>query len=87
MQKIDTFAEVIQYLKDGEIVMLADRTAMFIKDGHIEVFAVNSHYRLSYKDFAELYKNSAFFLYQPSFDEIDMEKDAAYYAWKGRGVN
>ena len=87
MQKIETFAEVIQYLKDREIVMLADRTAMFIKDEHIEVFAANSHYILSFRDFADLYGKSAFYLYQPSFDEIDMEKDAAYYAWKSRGTN
>ncbi len=87
MEKIDTFAQVVQYLKDREIVMLADRTAMFIKDGHIEVFAANSHYQLSYKDFADLYKNSVFYLYQPSYDEIDMEKDAAYYTWKSQGTH
>ncbi len=87
MKRINTFAEVIQYLKDQEIVMTADRTAMFIKDNHIEVYANNSHYPLTYADFNALYKNSTFYLYEPSYDDIDMEKDAAYYAWKNKSTN
>lgn len=87
MKRIETFAEVIQYLKNREIVMTSDRTAMFIKDEHIEVYAANSHYQLSFADFGDLYKNSSFFLYEASYDEIDMEKDATYYIWKNQNTN
>lgn len=87
MEKIESFTRTVQYLKEGEIVMLADRTAMFIRNQRIEVCSGNSHYTLSFTDFRDLYENSTFYLYQPSYDEIDMEKDAAYYSWKNQSIN
>ncbi len=87
MELISTFQEVIQYLNDGEIVLLKNHTSFYKEKGHIAIHGPNAHYKLSFNDFQELYKNENFFLYKPETDEINTEKDNEYYAWKAKNAN
>ena len=87
MEKIDTFLLVLRYLKDQEIVMLKDHTSFHLKDDTVIVHQKNSRFRLTINDFTELYGNHDFYLYKPSENSIDAEKDEEYYAWKSKGVN
>ena len=87
MERIPNFGQVVQYLKEKEIVILADRTFFYLQDGRIVVKGLNSRYTLSPEDFVSLYTNETFFLYKPLEGSIDLEKDEDYYTWKSRNAN
>ncbi len=87
MKKIDNFHQVIQYLNDKEIVLLQDRTSFYIKGNRIAVNGVNAHYMLSFESFRDLYCNETFYVYEPSDDGINTEKDDEYYSWKSKNAN
>ena len=86
MKLIESFADVLQYLNEGEIVLLKDHTSFHKEADHLVVHHPNAHYNLSFKQFAELYHHEVFYLYQPE-DEIDENKDAAYYSWKSKSTH
>lgn len=87
MKKIDNFHQVIQYLNDKEIVLTADRTSFYIKGKHIAVNGKNSHYLLSYEDFKNLYQKETFYVYEPTDETVNTEKDDEYYSWKSKNAN
>ena len=82
-----TFKEAVNYLKDGEIVLTVNRTSFYLDGDHITVHTPNTRYKLTLNEFKELFIKEELFLYIPSNDGIDTEKDDAYYTWKSKNAN
>lgn len=87
MERIPSFGQVLQYLKDKEIVVTVERTFFYLQEGRIVVKGTNSRYTLSPEDFVSLYNNETFFLYKPLEGSIDLDKDDEYYSWKSKNAN
>lgn len=90
MEPIVSFGEVLQYLKDQEIVYTVSKgmiTYFYQKEAVISIKNPNSHYKISLEEFKELFKKETFYLYIPKDEAVNIEKDEEYYAWKSRGTN
>lgn len=86
MEAIEQFEQVCQYLKEGAIVCTQEqRHSLFfgMREGKIYVQGAQAHYVLTFADFAEMFAQTAFFLYEACTPvEILDEKDAEYYRWQ-----
>ncbi len=87
MEPIESFAMVLRYLKDQEIVLLRNRTSFHLNEGRIVVHDKNARFVLTIEEFTMLYQELQFYLYKPDENGIDSEKDEEYYRWKAKGVN
>lgn len=82
MDKIIDVNEAVNLLKEG-IILKDNLNAKFIyKKKRIYVYASNSSYNLSLKDFSELFKDSKFIVEDFEDSAIDLEKDIEYYSFK-----
>ena len=86
MEKIEDFAQVCQYLKEGTVVCIQDRRRKCyfgMREEKIHVQGAQAHYVLSFADFTAMFAQEAFFLYEKQAPaEISEEKDAEYYRWQ-----
>lgn len=90
MEPIALFSEVLQYLKDQEIIYSVSKgviTYYYQKGNIIAIKNPNSHYKISLDEFKELFRKETFYLYIPKDEGVNVEKDEEYYAWKSRGTN
>lgn len=79
MEKIETFAEVIMYLKDGEFITANGRDTFYLKNNLITHKFNGNSIKISYDDFLELYRDKDFYLKEENKVEIDQDKDKDYY--------
>ncbi len=90
MEPIVSFMEVLQYLKDQEIIYSVNRgviTYYYQRNDIVAIKNPNSHYKISLEEFKELFRKETFYLYIPKDEGVNVEKDEEYYAWKSRGTN
>ena len=79
MEKIDSFAEVLLDLKDGEFVTLNGGDTFYLKDKMITHKFNGNSIRFPLSDFEELYKDRVFYLKEDNKVYIDQDKDKDYY--------
>lgn len=86
MEAITSFDEVLQKLKEQEIVATKQNgvvTFCSYIDGMVRCKQMHSSYKLSWKTFIELFSKETFYLYEKHNDEgINLEKDVEYYTWR-----
>ena len=79
MEKIETFQEVKYALKSREVITSNGVDNFFFKDDHVTRVFKGSSYKMSLKDFIELYKDTTFYRLPASLNVIDENKDIEYY--------
>ena len=86
MEPIASFEEVVQKLKEYEIVATKQdgvTTFCSYRNGQIRCKQMNGSYILSLQMFEELFRKQVFYLYEKQNDEgINLEKDVEYYTWR-----
>lgn len=79
MEKVETFAEVLLALKDGEFITSNGNDTFYLKNGIITHKFKGNSIKMSFDDFVGLYKEKDFYLKEESKVEIDQDKDKDYY--------
>ncbi len=90
MDIISSLNEVLQYLRDQEIVYTITKgviTYFYLRDGSITVKNPSAHYKISLDQFKQLFGKENFYLYVPKDEAVNTEKDDEYYAWKSRNAH
>lgn len=90
MADILAFREVVNYLKEKEIVYTISKgkiTYYYLQDEVVNVKGVDCHYKIKLDDFINLFSKENFYLYTPKDEKINDEKDEQYYSWKNKGIN
>ena len=85
MDKIENYESVVNYLKRGEIVVVAKPLGLYfaLKGDLIQAKNDQSMFTLNWESFADLFGKAEFFLYEKKDDAfIDKLKDDEYYQWK-----
>ena len=82
MKKIETFDEVLEYLKSQLIVTTANQNRFVMREGKVASFYRGNRIVMSLEDFIELYAKVEFYEYRDESCEIDPLKDAEYYSFK-----
>lgn len=80
MQKCNDIVEAISYLKQGELLTSNGKDQFIYKNKKVYRYSDGSHYGLDLNDFASLYRNNNFYLYEEAM-EIDDKKDEEYYRY------
>ena len=81
MEKINSFDEVLLYLKEKAIITTDGKNMFYLKDGKvIHKFKGNS-LSLKKEDFISLYSDEEFFLIEDNSVYIDDNKDEDYYRY------
>ena len=80
MQGIKDSYELVESLKQGDILTSSGKDLILMKGDFIHVYNQGTHYKLSVSDFVELYGKSSFYLYEEKI-EIDESKDENYYKY------
>ncbi|MCF0110782.1 MAG: hypothetical protein HUJ58_02695 [Erysipelotrichaceae bacterium] len=83
MEPLLYFSEVIECLKQGEIVICVSGKSLqyigYFRDG-VRIKTGNASVRMEFDDFMELYKNEDFCRYNRKPEEVvDVSKDDVYY--------
>lgn len=79
MEKIETFAEVLLALKDGEFITLNGGDTFYLRNTTIVHKFKGNSIKMSFEDFQSLYKEKDFYLKEETKVEIDQDKDKDYY--------
>jgi hypothetical protein len=87
MEPLEDLPAVLQALQDGDAVRIPDGTVFFLKDGCVWARNPSARYRLSPKDFAELFAHQSFTRWHPEKETVDADKDEEYYQWKQKGFH
>lgn len=82
MKKIESFDEVLEYLKSHQIVTTANQNRFVMRDNKIVSFHRGNRIVMSIEDFSELYAKVEFYEYRDESCEIDPLKDKEYYSFK-----
>lgn len=82
MEKIETFSETLDLLKQGAIVTLANGNYFVFGKKKIMSYFNRNRIVMSLKDFVNLYAEETFFLYEDNSAFVDPLKDEEYYAFK-----
>ena len=80
MQKMKDIYEVLDYLKQGEILTINGKDQYIILKDKINCFKDGTRFVLNENDFIKLYNKNSFYLYEETV-EIDVDKDEAYYRY------
>lgn len=80
MQKIESFYEVLNSLKQGDVLTSNGKDFFVFKNDKVHHYNDGTRYRLCIEDFTELFKKHKFYLYEEKA-EIDESKDEAYYRY------
>lgn len=81
MEKLNNLGEAIEYLKSNAILTSNGTDQFVYRKGKISRYFGGSSFSLSIDDFMLLYAKTDFYLYQNSTNEIDEDKDEAYYRY------
>lgn len=85
MQKINSLEEAVQFLKEKEVILSMLDTGLTyfaLVDDKIIVKNAQSSYRILIDDFAHLFNENQFYLYERQEELIvNKEKDDEYYQW------
>lgn len=79
MEKINTFEEVIYYLKQNVIVTSNGKDTFYYANNKITHKFSGSSYHIDLNTFVDLYKDKTFYLIEDNSTYIDEEKDKDYY--------
>lgn len=79
MQKIDSFEEVKFYLTHNQVVTTTGEDSFFLKDGFITHKFEGNTFKVEYKVFIELYRDSTFYIPEEEQETVDLQKDEEYY--------
>lgn len=86
MEKIESFAQACQYLKEGRIVCFQDQqrcTFCGMRSGMVHICHPQLHYVCSLQEFLAAFDRETFYLYEKQTPmEISEEKDEEYYRWQ-----
>ncbi|WP_075878404.1 hypothetical protein [Merdibacter massiliensis] len=86
MEKIETFEQTYQYLKEGEIVCYRDGNQQLycgMRNEKVHINGTYVHYVLEIDDFVQMFSKQNFYLYKKQTPvEISKEKDEEYYSWQ-----
>lgn len=77
--------EALRLLKQSVILQTGYPRCLFqMKNGTIKVSSARFFLSLSRSDFLDLYSGCQFAVYDQASDQIDLQKDEEYYAWRER---
>lgn len=82
MEKIESFNETIDLMKQGAIVTLENGNYFVCNKDKIISYFNQNRVVMSLQDFIELYAKENFYLYEDNSSFIDPLKDEEYYAFK-----
>lgn len=82
MKRIETFDEVLEYLKSNMVVTTADRNRFVMRNQKVVSFHRGNRIVMSLDDFINLYGKLDFYEYADESCEIDPLKDKEYYSFK-----
>ena len=80
MQRLKDIAEVLVYLKEGEILTENGTNRFVLRNGRISCYENGTRFSLELEEFKELYQKNSFYLYEETV-QIDEENDEAYYRY------
>ncbi|MDO4500917.1 MAG: hypothetical protein Q4B60_06565 [Erysipelotrichaceae bacterium] len=81
MEKLNGINDVLYHLKDKEILTTTLKDFFVLKKGRVYRYFNGSAFNLSLEDFADLYKDTDFYIYEDESVFIDNEKDEDYYRY------
>ena len=80
MERINNIKEVLDYLKDEDIITSNGNDRFVYKNDRVYCYDDGTRFSLSVEEFVNLYKNKNFYLYEEEV-LIDEQKDEAYYRY------
>ena len=81
MEKINSFKEVIYYLKEGQLLSSDKKDVFVYRKEKVCRYFSGSCVKMDLDDFTDLYGEESFYLYRDSSAGIDEDKDEAYYRY------
>ena len=75
------FGELLDFLKDGVVLCTKSNNRFVYKKDRVWCYFEGNAFPLSEEDFLELYKKEKFYVFEDSTNEIDEDKDYAYYRY------
>lgn len=81
MEKINSFDEVLLYLKDKAIITTDGKNMFYLKGGKVIHKFKGNFLSLKKEDFISLYSDEEFFLIEDNSVYIDDNKDEDYYRY------
>ena len=81
MEKLKNINEAISLLKEKEILTVTGKDQFLWKDEIIYRYERGNLFKLSLDDFIALYSSCDFYLFADFSNEIDQDKDEAYYRY------
>ena len=82
MEKIETFSETLDLMKQGAIVTLENGNYFVYRQDKVVSFFNQSRIAMNLEDFVDLYGHENFYCYEDNSTFIDPLKDEEYYAFK-----
>lgn len=79
MEKIENFNEVKYALKSKEVITSNGIDVFYLKDNYVTRIYKGSSYKMTLKDFDELYKDTTFYELPENLNTVDENKDIEYY--------
>ena len=79
MDKINTFEEVKEYLKNNVIITSDGKDSFYYQGGYVKRLFNGNYYSIKFDNFCDLFKKTTFFIKEDSENSIDDEKDLEYY--------
>ena len=82
MKRIETFDEVLEYLKSNMVITTIDHNRFVMRNQKVVSFHRGNRIVMSLEDFINLYRDLEFYEYADESCEIDPLKDKEYYSFK-----
>lgn len=79
MEKLETFEEVKYALKCGEVITSNGLDNFYLRNKLVTRKFNGNSYRMTTKDFIDLYKDTTFYKLPMPQDTVDEKKDIEYY--------
>ena len=83
-QSVQTIAEALRLLKEGQILISDSRVILFQKGELLYAKGISWQAALSVNDFQRLFDQNTFWVYEKKEEKISSEKDEDYYQWASR---
>lgn len=81
MNKLENISEVLEALKNHEILTINKEDFYILKNNKICCYKKGTSFMLMIDDFIDLYKTKTFFIYENENVFIDDDKDENYYRY------
>lgn len=79
MEKVNSFSEVIQALKENIALTTKGKDSFYLKDGFVTYKFSGNTFRITLDEFVELYKDTVFYYRESEQETVDLTKDEEYY--------